>query len=304
MNHVNRLFFILVFLINSIFFGCNKNYRNLDLSIYQYQDTKNLVRFVYNASLLLKKDGLQAIKTFKHKKYYSKNENYLYIYDLNGKNIYHGGMNYIKNKNLRNITDKNGKKIFDLIIQAINDKNNPHGWVHYSWWKAGKFFPVPKSSCNFKVTTPDGKQYFIGAGINYPHEEKEFIRIIVDDAVNLINKKGISALKIISNPLSEFNYRDIRTFIFTENNKILISPVADKGFFQINLIESTDEVGHRPFLKALKKIKNKNVDWEFFMAKNKYKRELIKKCLYIHKTNLNGKQIFVAAITDIPQPPS
>ncbi len=304
MKHINRILRMFVFLTISIFFGCNSNYDNLDLSVYQYQDTKNLVRFVYRASLVLKKEGLKSIEIFKKDKFYTKSDYYLYIYDLKGNNIYHAGMKYLKNKNLYDITDKDGKKITKLVLDAINDKNNPHGWVHYFWWESGKFYPIPKSSCNFKVKMKDGKEYFIGAGMNYPHEEKEFIRIIVDDAVDLLNQKGEVALKTIADPVSEFNYRDVRTFVFTADDKILISPVINNSIFQIKLLDSTDEVGHKPFTKALEKLKNKNTDWEIFMAKNRYQRKLIKKCLYIHKTILNGQQIYVAAITDLPQPPA
>jgi hypothetical protein len=304
MKRFNKVFRCFSFLTILLILGCKTGYKDLNLSVYQYQDTKNLVRFVYKASLLLKKEGLKSIEIFKNDKYYNHNEYYLYIYNLKGENIYHGGMNFLKNKNLFDVTDKDGKRITELILKAINNPNNPHGWVHYSWWKIGKFYPLPKSSCNFKVTTPNGKKYFIGAGINYPHEEKEFIRIIVDDAVNLINKNGHSALNIIADPTSEFNFREVRAFVFTKDDDVLISPVVNNSLFQIKLVNSTDEVGNKPFIKALKNLENNDNDWEVFMAKNKYQRNLIKKCLYIRKANLNGQQVFVAAITDLPQPPS
>lgn len=298
-----RLFILLLSLLFLI--SCRDKYSKLDLSMYQYQDTKNLVRYVYDASLILKQKGLKkSIKYFEHNKKFSANKPYLYIYDMNGTNLYHAGMPYLVNKNLLNVTDKNGKKITKLVLNALADSNNPHSWVHYSWWKSGKFYPVPKSSCHFKVTTPEGKVLFIGAGLNYPHEEKEFIRIIVDDAVKLINEKGQEALGEISNPLSQYNYRDVRVFVFTADDKILISPVMNNKFSQIKLLESTDEIGHKPFATAIEGLKTKDKLWEVFMARNRYKRELIKKCLYVHKTKLEGIDVFVCAITDLPQPPS
>jgi len=78
-------------------------------------------------------------------------------------------------------------------LDALEDKNNPHARVHSSWWEPGKFYPVPKSSCHFKVKTPEGKELFVGGGMNYPHEEKDFIRIIVGDATQLIKEKGQEA---------------------------------------------------------------------------------------------------------------
>ena len=288
-------------IINS---GCDNQYKNLDLSAYQYRDTKDLVKFVYDASLVLEKDGLKSLNYFKdnRKKYLTKNR-YLYIYDMSGTNLFHAGMEQIEGKNLLDIKDKNGKYITRLVLQAIQNENNPHSWVHYSWWQPGKFFPVPKSSCHFKVTTPGGKIIFVGGGLNYPQEEKEFIRIIVDDAAKLIDEKGETALEEISNPVSKFNFRDVRVFAFSDNGETLISPVMNSTLLEINLLECIDEAGHKPFIQALEKLKSKNSGWEVFLSKNRYERNLIKMSLYLRKVNLPDKTIYVGAVTELPQTP-
>ena len=105
---------------------------------------------------------------------------------MNFTNLFHAGMEDLEGKNLKDITDKNGKNITSSVFKALEDKNNPHAWIHYSWWEPGKFYPVPKSSCHFKVKTQDGEELFVGGGLNYPQEETEFIRIIVDDAALLM----------------------------------------------------------------------------------------------------------------------
>jgi hypothetical protein len=284
--------------------GCKSKYRDLDLSMYKYRDTKDLVKFVYDASLILEKDGMKSLAYFQNnRKLFHTPDYYLYIYDMKGTNIYHAGMEHLEGKNLWNVTDKNGKKAIQLVLDALEDKNNPHAWVHYSWWEPGNFYPVPKSSCHFKVTTPEGKEIFVGGGINYPHEEQEFIRIIVDDAAQLIADKGRSALADIANPVSQYNYRDVRVFAFLPDGEMLISPAINSTFSQTNLLECADEVGHKPFVKALKKLESADAVWEVFMAKNPYQRRLIKKCLYIRKTMIAGKEVYVAAITDLPEPP-
>ena len=281
--------------------GCKSKYRDLDLSMYQYRDTKDLVKFVYDASLILKKEGMNSLDYFRNnRKLFNKPDYYLYIYDMKGTNIYHAGMEHLEGKNLWDVTDKNGKKVVQLVLDALADKNNPHAWVHYSWWEPGNFYPVPKSSCHFKVTTPEGKELFVGGGINYPHEEQEFIRIIVDDAAQLIEDKGGEALDDIANPVSQYNYRDVRVFAFRPDGEMLISPAINSTFAQTNLLECADEVGHKPFAKELK---SADAVWEVFMAKNPYQRRLIKKCLYIRKTMMTGKEVYVAAITDLPEPP-
>jgi hypothetical protein len=214
---------------------------------------------------------------------------YLYIYEMNGVNLYHAGMPHLEGKNLWNLTDKNGKKPIQMVIAALADKNNPHGWVHYSWWEPGKFYPVPKSSCHFRVTTPEGKTLFVGGGLNYPHEEKEFIRIIVDDAAQLLKEKGDSALPLIEDPVSEYIFRDVKVFVFTRAGKLLVSPVMNDSLAEFKLLDCVDEMGHKPFEKALKELMDKNSVWEIFLTKNRYQRTLVKKSLYLRKTSVAGQ---------------
>lgn len=284
--------------------GCMNRYESLDLSMYHYRDTRDLVKFVYDASLILKHDGLKSLPYFnQNRELYNTPDYYLYIYEMDGTNIYHAGMENLQGECLREITDKNGKKITRLILGALENKHNPHAWVHYSWWESGKFYPVPKSSCHFKVKIPEGRELFIGGGLNYPHEEQEFIRIIVDDAVELIEKNGADILPHIADPVSRFNYRDVRVFAFRADGELLISPAINSHFTQTNLIECSDDVGEQPFIKAMKKLEIQQSTWEVFVVKNRDQRVPVKKCLYIRKTFLEDQNLFVGAITDLPRPP-
>ncbi len=300
----NFIKFVITAIVVIFSLGCENQYENLDLSAYEYRDTKDLIKFVYDASLIIEKDGLNSLEYFKanREQYLTKNR-YLYIYDMTGTNLFHAGMEQIEGENLLNITDKNGKSITRLVLQAIENENNSHSWVHYSWWQPGKFYPVPKSSCHFKVTTPTGDVLFIGGGLNYPQEEKEFIRIIVDDAAQLIEEKGEKALSEISNPVSKFNFRDVRVFAFSDKGETLISPVMNSTLLEINLLDCIDEAGHKPFIQALNKLKSEDSGWEVFLSKNRYERNLRKMSLYLRKVNLPNKIIYVGAVTELPQTP-
>jgi hypothetical protein len=298
-----QLLIILLVLV-SFLSGCKSKYDDLDLTMYQYRDTKNLVKFVYDASLILKKDGMKSLIYFRsNRKLFNTADYYLYVYDMKGTNIFHAGMAHLEGKYLWNVTDKNGKKPLQLAYDALEDRNNPHAWIHYSWWETGKFYPVPKASCHFKVKTPEGNELLVGGGINYPHAEQEFIRIIVDAAAQLIENEGRKALAEISNPVSKFNYRDVCVFVFRPDGEILISPIINSTLAQTDLLDCTDEVQHKPFAEALKKLQSADSAWEAFMTKSRYKRKLIKKSLYIRKSVMEGTKIYVAAITDLPEPP-
>jgi len=284
--------------------GCRRAYGDLDLSMYQYRDTRNLVRFVYDAALTVRDEGLGSLESFRSERArFRTSETYLYIYRADGTNLFHAGMEELEGRNLWDVTDKNGKPVFQQVIEALEDANNPHAWVHYSWWEPGRFFSVPKSSCHFKVETPDGEELIVGGGLDYPHEEPEFARILVDDAVDLIEALGQGALLEISNPVSKYNYRDVRVFVFDRDGRTLIAPAINSTFSQTNLLECIDEVGKRPFVQALGELEIADTAWEVFMAKDPYQRRLIRKCLYVRATTLAGDGVYVAAITDLPEPP-
>ncbi len=295
---------IICLLLSVVICGCESRNEEIGLSVYQYRDTRELVKFVYDASLIVKRNGLKSLKYFRDNRgLYGSPDRYLYIYDVSGVNIYHAGMPDLEGKNLWDLTDKNGKKPVQMVVAALADKNNPHAWVHYSWWEPGKFYPVPKSSCHFKVTTREGTVLFVGGGLNYPHEEKEFIRIIVDDAADLIERKGDPALSEIADPVAQYSFRDVKVFAFTRAGKLLISPVMNDSLADFKLLDCVDEMGHKPFEKALMDLKSKHAVWEVFLAKNRYQRTLVKKSLYLRRARAGDQEVYVGAITDLPQPP-
>ncbi len=303
-KHLSFLYCCLFFLTVSLCSGCSDRTAPLDLSMYQYRDTRNLVTFVYNAAEIVRRDGMKSIPYFRSNyNRYRTPDFYLYIYDIDGRNLYHAGMPWLEGKDLYNLTDISGKQVIQFILKATSDPENPHGWVHYFWWEPGKFYPVPKSSCNFLVKTPEGRSLLVGGGMDYPHEEKEFIRIAVNGAVSLVEKNGETSIAEIADPKSPFNYRDVRLFAFYPDGTMLISPILNNSSVQIKILECTDETGNRPFADAVRKLANRDRAWVVFMAKNRYQRELVKKCLYLRKTSLSGKELYIGAITDLPQPP-
>ena len=289
-------------LLLALLAACSSGKDGLDLSAYKYNDTRNLVRFVRTAAQKLQQRGLEGLAEFRREDS-SENDYYLYVYDLEGVNIFHAGMPELENRDLREIRDKDGKRLLDLVFEAVANPENPHGWVHYTWWEPGKFYPVPKSSCHFQVRLPDGRDAIIGGGINYPLEEREFARIAVDSAVNLIQAKGDSALALIADDESSYNFREVKVFAFKADGTILISPVLSDSLYQARLLDCADETGHKPFERALDQMRDQDRAWQIFLAKNRYERNLVKKTLYLRRTRLGADTIYVGAVTDLPQTP-
>lgn len=284
--------------------GCSGNRDGLDLSMYQYRDTRNLVRFVHDAALQVEAAGRQAVERFgEDRDDYRSEDRYLYVYDMDATNIFHAGMPYFEGSTLRDITDVDGKRIFDMIFEALDDPGNPHAWVHYTWWEPGSFYPIPKSSCHFLVTTPEGEQLIVGGGLDYPHEEQEFIRVVVDNAVSLIELVGNAAVDSIDDPLSRFNFREVRVFAFKPDDDIVISPIVADSVVQMDLTAAVDRAGNRPFALAIQQLETSDRTWQVFLARNRYERQLVKKILYLRKTELDGETLYVGAVTDLPMTP-
>ncbi len=299
-----KSFYITALFILILLISCQHKYDKLNLEIYQYRDTKKLVKFVYDSAELLRKNSSAQIEHFiQNREDYKFEGYYLYVYKMDGTNVFHSGMPELEGTNLMNIRDINGKKIAELVLEALENEYNPHAWVHFSWWQPGKFYSVAKSSCHFKVTAENGIEYFVGGGLDYPQEEKEFIRIIVDTAARRLEKEGISSLPVIADPRTQFNFREVRTFVMKQNGEILISPISGNNIFQFDLINCSDEVGHKPFAKAMENLKNNDSTWEVFLAKNRYERIPEKKTMYLKKVEVGNEFLIVGAIIDLPQPP-
>jgi hypothetical protein len=282
--------------------SCGVPPASVDVSAYDYRDTRDLVRFVHDAARLLEREGLGVLGDPGRCPGWA-GQSYLYVYGLDNTCLYHAGMPELVGKNLADITDIEGKPIAQMVLAALADPANPHGWVHYSWWQPGKFYPVPKSSCHFKATLPDGRALYVGGGIDYPHEEREFIRIAVDSAVNLLDARGAAALQTLVDPLSPYHYREVRVFAFRPGGHMLISSVLGDNRIEMDLTACADEVGHRPFERAVRLLDTEPAAWQIFMARSRTERQLVKKILYLRRTVLDGEPLFVGAITDLPQTP-
>ncbi len=282
--------------------GCGRPVAVPGVERYDFRDTRNLLRWVYEASQVLEKDGLATMEA----QFAGGGDDagsYLYVYDMDGNCLFHGGMPELEMKNLSTVTDIDDKPILQLVHEALSDPKNPHGWIHYTWWRPGKFYPVPKSSCHFQVTLPDGREVFVGGGLDFPHEEREFVRIAVDSAVRLIEEKGEAAFDKIDDPASPYQYRDVRVFAFQPGVEMQISPVLGDTRLGMDLADCEDEVGHKPFGRAMEQLENESLSWQIFTAKSRGSRHLKKKILYLRKTELNGAPLYVGAITDLPQTP-
>ncbi|MBN1434493.1 cache domain-containing protein [Candidatus Fermentibacterales bacterium] len=284
--------------------ACGNGRNGPDLSMYEYRDTRNLVRFVHDAALLAERDPEAIEYLASHRERYCPRDHYLYVYETDGTNVFHAGMEYLEGRELADATDVDGRVILDMIREALDDPGNPHAWVHYTWWEPGGFYPVPKSSCHFLATTPDGRDLIVGGGIDHPLEEREFARIIVDRAADLYENQGPAALEGIEDPASGFGFREVRVFAFRSDGSVVISPVLSESAPDMDLLAAMDRAGNQPFALALGSLEaGDDSTWQVFLERSRYERQPVKKALYVRRAVFSGDTLFFAAITDLPMPP-
>jgi hypothetical protein len=180
---------------------------------------------------------------------------------------------------------------------------------HRHWFEdriSGQFHPgsnLRTDSCHFAVTTPEGERLIVGGGLAYPHEEQEFIKILVDDAVAMIGMHGADALDSIDDPLSRFGFRDVRVFAFRPGGDIVISPIVADSLVEMDLLSAVDQAGNRPFELTLGQLETSDRVWQVFLASDRYERQPVKKVLYLRRMESAGDTLYVGAVTDLPLTP-
>jgi len=285
--------------------GLRKETRSLQLNRYDYRDTRQLVTLTARAAELIGTEGEKAFARFRDNpdKWTLGGDSYLYVYDLGGINLFHGGYPELEGKNLIDFTDLLGKKTVRMIIDQLEKypRLNPHGWIHYLWVPPGSLDGVWKSSCNFKVRMPGGQWVFVGSGIDSPMQEREFYRINVDEAGELIEEKGSSAFQSLKDPRGRFTIHDRGIFVIDRGGKAIIDPGLPLDPPR-NLFEYRDLTGRRPIFELNEKLNSRQCAWVVTLDREKAGSKPVKKGIYGRRAHLDGEDVIVGAISPRPRP--
>jgi len=276
-----------------------------DLHRYDYRDTRQLVALTARAAAMIEEKGEKAFESFRKNpdRWSLDGNSYLYVYDMAGVNLFHGGYPELKGKNLIELTDLDGKKPVNIIINQLENHGdiNPHGWTHYLWVPPGAIDPIWKSSCNFKTTMPDGRKVFIGSGIDNPLQEREFYRILVDEAVELLKKEGRAGLEELKSPESHFSIHDRGIFVIKRDGTTLVDPGLSLDIPR-NLFDYKDSSGRKPLLELSKQLLTSEKGWVIMIQLIKKGGKPIKKGIYGRRVKINGEDLIVGAISPMPHP--
>ncbi|MFH1037685.1 MAG: cache domain-containing protein [PVC group bacterium] len=279
--------------------------RASDLRMYDYRDTRRLVNLTARAADLVEERGEEAFKEFNQEpeRWSLEGNSYLYIYGLDGVNLFHGGYPHLAGENLIDFTDLNGKKVTQMIIDQLENHRspNPHGWSHYLWVPPGSLDGAWKSSCNFGVAMPDGRRVFVGSGIDAPLQEREFYRIVVDEGAELLEEKGKAGLSVLKDPGGPFTIHDKGVFVIDSEGQALIDPGLYLGTPR-NLYDYQDLTGRRPMKELSDKLKSAQTAWVITLKQGKAGSKPVKEGIYGHRATMDGEEVIVGAISPLPRP--
>ncbi len=271
-------------------------------SNYRYKQTKGHVSYVHNAAELLKNKGEDAFKDFSDEgsEWFRQNR-YLFVYDMSGKNIFHPVTPELKGKNLIDMKDISGKPIIRYFINTVTESKTDSGWVHYFWIEPGDIFPSWKSSYITKVTTPSKREYIIGSGLYNMRMEKQFIIDAVDSAVRLIKKKGTAAFNTFRDKSSRFVFCGTYIFVIDEKGNAIVDPAfpTESGRSLINL---KDAIGKYVVREMIKKLKKQDTAWVMYMWPESGKTHPSKKLAYIRKVKIDDKIYIVGSTFFLANP--
>jgi len=143
-----------------------------DLAIYEHQQTKDVVKLVYDAVNEIEQSGTKAFEKFRQpgSKWFMQ-DIYVFVWGMDGMRYVYPPDPAGEGKNMKDLKDINGQPIGQEFIATAG---NGEGWVFYMWNKPGATEPETKTTFIKKAVDNDGKEYLVGCGLYGMPREKVF----------------------------------------------------------------------------------------------------------------------------------
>lgn len=259
-------------------------------SIYQYQETKDLVSLVDQAVNLVQSKGEAVFPEFKKAgSKWRHGDTYIFILDNKGNMILHPDP-ALEGKNQIELKDVNDKLIIEGIIKEASI-GKKEGWFHYQWPEPGSIFPLWKSAFVKQAIAPSGKEYIVASGLYNMKMEKEFIVAVVDAASALIEKEGEGAFAAIRDKAGPFMFLDTYVFVDSPDGKELVNG-AFPNIEGRNLMDYKDSNGKYIVRDYINLALTRGAGWIDYLWPKPGQSEPSRKHAYVRKAKY-GDEIFI-----------
>ena len=272
--------------------------------LYEYSDTRELVRLVEDAAELLESRGEDAFSEFAvPDSRWLHDSSYLYVYTANGDCLFNSGQPALVGRNISDYRDVDGRPVMREIMDiAARPEANAADWVIFLFQDGNVLSPVWKIAYNVKATLPDGRVVIVGSGRSSIKMERRFVTNRVDEAANLLLTKGKEAAFAASlDTSSRFHFLGSYVFILDDKGHTLVDP-SFPNMPGRDLSGMTDAIG-RPYVRELlKKIANSDTASILFFWRANANDIPQRKAIYARMVNLGGTAYIVGAEYLLPTP--
>lgn len=271
---------------------------------YQYEETRELIHLVKDATELVRSKGEAAFSDFRVAgSRWRQGEAYIFVLNPKGNMLVHPDPT-MEGKNELDLKDINGKPIIRGLIGAANAfPSKPEGWYHYQWPVPGGLLPRWKSSYVRLVTAPSGNSYVVGSGTYNDRMERAFVVDAVKDAVGQIEKNGAAAFPHFHDPTGPFIAKDSYIFVFDMKGIDLVNP----GFPNLegrNLLDLKDAQGKQLIREMFEVVQTSDSGWVDYMWPKPGESVSTQKSAFVSKAKMGDQWVLVGCgvyLADAPK---
>ncbi|HSB45076.1 MAG TPA: cache domain-containing protein, partial [Nitrospira sp.] len=274
--------------------GTAQTAANLDQS-YQYEDTRELMALVTDATELVRTKGEEALSEFRVSgSRWRQGDTYIFVLDPKGNMLVHPDA-AMEGKNELDLKDINGKPIIrGLLGAAMTFPGKPEGWYHYEWPVPGGLLPRWKSSYVRLVTAPSGNRYVVGSGMYNDRMEPPFVVDAVKDAVGQIEQHGTAAFPLFHDPTGPFIAKDAYIFVFDHKGIDLVNP-AFPNLEGRNLLDLKDAHGKPLIREMFKVVQTSGSGWVNYMWPKPGESVSTQKFAYVSRAKMGNQWVLVGS---------
>lgn len=271
---------------------------------YLFQQTNSLVDLVNDGAKALNKKGLLALQDFDnpHSRWRDNNR-YLFVYDLDGVNLFHPIFPEFEGKNMSDLRDISGRRIIEEIKASVtNQRSKQGGWVFYQWRDGNQLTPTWKSSYVKAASLPDGREVIVGSGLHLLSVEPAFVEKTLNSADAFIKRHGLKqAMEAMRDDSSTLRNLDLDVFILTTEGTALLDPVF-LNMHHRDLRQLKDVTGFAMINELLSKLKNSNHALVQFLWPRPGEATPSRKRIAARRVEVDGQSLIIAVAFFAPTP--
>lgn len=267
-----------------------------DLSVYEFNGTKNLVTYVCDAGELFKEQGNDAILQFDEEPW-TTDSTYLFVFNLDGVLLYNPTDEENIGLSRLDLVDDWGQPFIQDMLDVVKDPNGDGGgWVHYRWNMPKWDDPLWKTSYVKKVEH-NGVEYLIGSGIYNMPIEKEFVKEKVLSAHSLIESSGETAFNLIRDSTNIYIFMNTYVFVTDVEGNMLVHPMFPE-LEGTNMWNDQDSTGKYFVQDFINKAVSDSEGWVTYLwppdeySAEEEKHTFVKRAVFNGKTYIIGSGMF------------